>query len=317
MGRLLDDLLDVSRISRGKIELRKEAVEMIALVQEALQVSLPLVEAARHHVEVDLPDAPVWIDADPVRIAQIVSNLVNNAAKYTPPGGCIEVRLERTEYDSVLTVRDNGIGIEPGMLAHVFEAFVQVGSARHLAQGGLGIGLSLAKGLAELHGGSLDVASEGTGCGSTFTLHLPLAGGHLESPEHPGEAHAAPPPLQASILVADDNVDAVDSLALLLRARGARVAVAYDGEQALQKFAEDPADVVILDLGMPCVDGLAAARQLLQAKPRPFLIALTGRGRKEDEQASLRAGFDEHLVKPVDLHRLDAILHRVSTAGMS
>jgi PAS domain S-box-containing protein len=315
MGRLLDDLLDVSRISRGKVELRKEAVEMIGLVQEALQVSFPLVEAARHHVEVDLPDAPVWIDADPVRIAQIVSNLVNNAAKYTPPGGRIEVRLERREYDSVLTVRDNGIGIEPDMLAHVFEAFVQVGSARHLAQGGLGIGLSLAKGLAELHGGSLDVASEGKDHGSTFTLHLPLAGGQIESPAHPGEAHAAAPPLQASILVADDNVDAVDSLALLLRARGARVVVAYDGEQALQKFAEDPADVVILDLGMPCVDGLAAARQLLQAKPRPLLIALTGRGRKEDEQASLRAGFDEHLVKPVDLHRLDAILHRVSTRG--
>ncbi|MGZ5202742.1 MAG: ATP-binding protein, partial [Telluria sp.] len=319
MGRLLDDLLDVSRISRGKIELRKEPVEMIGLVQEALQVSQPLVEAARHHVEVDLPDEPVWIDADPVRIAQIMSNLVNNAAKYTPPGGRIEVRLARTNDSSVFTVRDNGIGIEPDMLAHVFEAFVQVGSARHLAQGGLGIGLSLAQGLAELHGGSLEVASEGRDRGSTFTLRLPLAGEQSASPEHPGKASAAQPASQPSILVADDNVDAVDSLALLLRARGARVVVAYDGEEALQKFSEDPTDVVILDLGMPCVDGLAAARQLVDADPRPFLIALTGRGRKEDEQESLRAGFNEHLIKPVDLDRLEAILQRVPLpqAGLS
>jgi PAS domain S-box-containing protein len=315
MGRLLDDLLDVSRISRGKIELRKELVDMNGLVQEALHVSLPLVEAARHHVEVELPKEPVWINADPVRIAQIVSNLVNNAAKYTPPGGRIRVRLLRSDHESILTVCDNGIGIEADMVAHVFEAFVQVGSARHLAQGGLGIGLSLAKGLAELHGGSLDVASEGRDRGSTFTMRLPLAVEHFESPEHSGEAHLAQPPLQASILVADDNVDAVDSLALLLRARGAQVVVAYDGEQALQKFAEAPTDVVILDLGMPCVDGLTVARQLMQANPPPFLIALTGRGRKEDEQASLHAGFNEHLVKPVDLDKLNAILSRVATGG--
>ncbi|MFK3741587.1 ATP-binding protein [Massilia sp. TN1-12] len=310
MGRLLDDLLDVSRISRGKIELRREPVEMSSLVQEALQVSRPLVEAGHHHVDVDLPGEPVWIEADPVRIAQIMSNLMNNAAKYTPPGGRIEVRLAVTGDGIVFSVRDNGIGIEPDMLAHVFESFVQVGSARHLAQGGLGIGLSLAHGLAALHGGSLEVASEGLGQGSTFTLRLPLPGEDM-SPAGQGHASDMPlPALQTSILVADDNVDAVDSLALLLRARGARVLVAYDGEQALQRFRDDPTDVVILDLGMPGIDGLTVASELAQADPRPFLIALTGRGRKEDESASLRAGFNEHLVKPVDLDRLGLILQQ-------
>lgn len=311
MGRLLDDLLDVSRISRGKIQLRKELVDMIALVHEALQVSMPLIEAARHHVELNVPSEPLWVHADTVRIAQIMSNLVNNAAKYTPPGGRINVRLESSFQEVLFTVQDNGIGIDPEMLPHVFEAFVQVGSARHLAQGGLGIGLSLAQGLAELHGGRLGVESEGSGRGSTFTLRLPRAVGHHGLLQHVKDEEIVPN-LQATILVADDNVDAADSLALLLRARGACVFVAYDGEQALQKFEENPADVVILDLGMPCVDGLEVARQLTQAKPRPFLIALTGRGRKEDQAESMLAGFDEHFIKPVDIDRLGAALQAVS-----
>jgi PAS domain S-box-containing protein len=307
MGRLLDELLDVSRISRGKIDLRKEPVNMGVMVHEALQVSLPLIESARHHVGLELLRDPVWVEADPVRVVQIMSNLVNNAAKYTPPKGRIDVRLARLNNNSVFTVHDNGIGIEPEMLPQVFEAFVQVGSASHLAQGGLGIGLSLAKGLAELHGGTLTVASEGRDRGCTFTLCLPLAAEHQALPKH-AKIDEVPLTLQANILVADDNVDAADSLALLLRARGAQVVVAYDGEQALQKFTERPADIVILDLGMPCVDGLEVARQLSQAKPRPFLIALTGRGRKEDHAESLLAGFDEHLIKPVDLDRLGSIL---------
>jgi PAS domain S-box-containing protein len=311
MGRLLDDLLDVSRIGRGKIQLRKETIELAGLVHEALQVSMPLIEAARHHVELVLPDEPVWVDADPVRLAQLMSNLLNNAAKYTPAGGRIEARLGKSDGHCVVSVSDNGIGIEPDMLSHVFEAFVQVGSARHLAQGGLGIGLSLARGLAELHGGTLSAASEGKDRGSTFTLRLPLAARDPDAcaPAACGEPAAR---LETGILIADDNVDAADSLAMLLRARGAEVAVAYDGEQALRMFGEHPAEIVILDLGMPRVDGLEVARALARVRPRPYLIALTGRGRKEDHAASLLAGFDEHLIKPVDLERLAAILQHAS-----
>jgi len=311
MGRLLDDLLDVSRIGRGKIQLRKETIDLTGLVHEALQVSMPLIEAGRHRVEIALPDEPVWVLADPVRIAQLMSNLLNNAAKYTPAGGRIEVRLEKSDAHCVFTVSDNGIGIEPDMLSQVFEAFVQVGSARHLAQGGLGIGLSLARGLAELHGGTLTAASEGKDRGSTFTLCLPLAGRHRDA-QLPAAGCEPAAKLEASILVADDNVDAAESLAMLLRARGAEVAVAYDGEQALKMFGESPADILILDLGMPHVDGLEVARRLAGVHPRPYLIALTGRGRKEDRTESLLAGFDEHLIKPVDLERLAAILQRAS-----
>ncbi|MGJ7917782.1 ATP-binding protein [Massilia sp. LXY-6] len=311
MGRLLDDLLDVSRIGRGKVELRKELLELTGLVHEALQVSMPLIEAARHHVEVVLPDGPVWVDADPVRLAQIMSNLLNNAAKYTPPDGRIDVVMTVSEPYAVFTVSDNGIGIEPDMLPHVFEAFVQVGSARHLAQGGLGIGLSLARGLAELHGGTLTATSDGKDRGSAFTMRLPLAAGRPDA-SATSVADATLAGLDTTILVADDNVDAAESLAMLLRARGARVSVAYDGEQALQRFYGEPADTVILDLGMPRVDGLEVARELMQAAPRPYLIALTGRGRKEDEAESLLAGFDEHLVKPVNLDRLIGLLQRRS-----
>jgi len=312
MARLLDDLLDVSRISRGKIQLRKELVDMTSLVHEALQVSMPLLEAARHHVEVKLPDGPIWVNADPVRIAQIMSNLLNNSAKYTPPGGRIEVQLQAADQSCAFIVRDNGIGIESKMLPHVFEAFVQVGSARHLAQGGLGIGLSLSRGLAELHGGTLTVKSEGKNKGCTFTFDLPLAA-NQQAAFAPSTNDAATSKLNTTILVADDNVDAADSLALLLRARGADVAVAYDGDQALQMFSERRFDVAILDLGMPCTDGLQVARQLTLISPRPFLIALTGRARKEDLAESASAGFDEHLIKPVDPEHLVAVLRRVSS----
>jgi CheY-like chemotaxis protein len=252
----------------------------------------------------------VWVDADPVRIAQVMSNLLNNAAKYTRPGGRIEVRLAREGGQALFSVADNGIGIEPEMLDQVFDAFVQVGTARHLAQGGLGIGLSLARGLVELHGGTLCADSAGLDRGSTFSMRLPLCAQPELVHQDPAFDGAALK-LEASILIADDNVDAAESLALLLRARGAQVAVAHDGEQALRSYRDTPAEIVILDLGMPRVDGLEVARQLSQLNPRPWLVALTGRGRKEDRVDSLRAGFDEHLTKPVDPHWLVERLRRV------
>jgi PAS domain S-box-containing protein len=309
MARLLDDLLDVTRISRGKVELRRETLDIAALVRESLQTSMPLIETGRHHLDLHLPADPVWIEADPLRIAQVVSNLVNNAAKYTHPGGVIAVRLESVESNAVFSVADNGIGIEQDMLGRVFDAFVQSGCARELAQGGLGIGLSLARGLVELHGGSIAVHSDGKDRGSVFTVTLPLAAQQPLALVQNGSDHVQM--LNQSILVADDNEDAADSLAMLLRARGAYVEVAHDGEEALQLFRAYPAQIAILDLGMPRLGGLELARELAQSHPRPYLVALTGRGRNEDRIDSLKAGFDEHLTKPVAPQQLIDLLARV------
>jgi PAS domain S-box-containing protein len=309
MSRLLDDLLDVSRISRGKFQLRRESTDFGNLVREALQISMPLIEAARHHIQVDLPDAPVWIDADPLRMAQVVSNLVNNAAKYTRPGGMIELRLRRHGDAASFTVADNGIGIEPEMLAHVFDPFVQSARGRDLSQGGLGIGLALARGLVELHGGTLSVHSGGKNCGSEFTVVLPTC---TQAPAAHHAADAGGASLAgAIILVADDNEDAAESLAQLLRLRGAQVEVAHDGEEALASFRQHPADIAILDLGMPKIGGLEVARLLAAAQPRPYLLAMTGRGRNEDRLDSVRAGFDEHMTKPVPPAELIELLGRV------
>jgi PAS domain S-box-containing protein len=310
MAHLLDDLLDVSRIGRGKIELHKTSVDLRRLIHDALQTSMPLVEAGKHQVNLDLPAAPVWVEADPLRLSQVLANLINNAAKYTGPGGIIDIGLAAGGGTARITVADNGVGIEAAMLGRVFEPFVQASSALHLAQGGLGIGLSLAKGLVELHGGTVTVASAGNGCGSRFCVTLPLAQASDGAPEEPcGEAPAAT--LRKTILIADDNEDAADSLALLLRGEGAQVEVAHDGEAALRMFRDHPADIALLDLGMPRMGGLEVALALSRSTPRPFLVALTGRGRREDRAASFEAGFDEHLTKPVAAQQLIELLQRV------
>jgi len=307
MARLLDDLLDVTRISRGKIELHRAPVELGRLLRDTLQTSMPLIEAGRHQVALDLCTEPVWVDADALRLTQVLANLINNAAKYTPPGGRIEIVLEEGAGQATVAVRDNGIGIEPAMLGRVFDPFVQVSSASHLAQGGLGIGLSLAKGLVELHGGRLEAHSEGQGRGSCFTVRLPAirppAAPDAAEPERGGGQR-----LRRHVLVADDNVDAAESLAWLLRSEGATVDVAHDGAAALRLFHAHPADIAVLDLGMPEMDGLEVAAILSRRSPRPFLVAVTGRGRQEDRAASLAAGFDEHLTKPVAPQELLALL---------
>jgi CheY-like chemotaxis protein len=310
MAHLLDDLLDVSRIGRGKIQLHKTSVDLRRLIHDALQTSMPLVEAGQHQVNLDLPAAPVWVDADPLRLSQVLANLINNAAKYTGPGGIIDIGLAAGGGTARITVADNGVGIEAAMLGRVFEPFVQASSALHLAQGGLGIGLSLAKGLVELHGGTVAVESAGSGCGSCFCVTLPLAPASDGAHEEPrGEAPAAM--LRKTILIADDNEDAADSLALLLRGEGAQVEVAHDGEAALRMFRDHPADIALLDLGMPRMSGLDVALALSRSTPRPFLVALTGRGRREDRAASFEAGFDEHLTKPVAAQQLIELLQRV------
>ncbi|WP_051933602.1 ATP-binding protein [Massilia sp. BSC265] len=310
MARLLDDLLDVTRISRGKIELHRAPVELGRLLRDTLQTSMPLIEAGRHQVALDLCDEPVWVQADALRLTQVLANLINNAAKYTPPGGRIRIQVKETDGEATVVVSDNGIGIAPDMLARVFDAFVQVSSASHLAQGGLGIGLSLAKGLVELHGGRLTAHSGGPGQGSAFTVSLPAIrpAATLDVAEQPD---GAGPRLRKHVLVADDNVDAAESLAWLLRSEGATVDVAHDGAAALRLFNAHPADIAVLDQGMPEVDGLEVAAILARRVPRPFLVAVTGRGRQEDRAASLAAGFDEHLTKPVAPRQLIDLLAKV------
>jgi PAS domain S-box-containing protein len=310
MARLLDDLLDVTRISRGKIELHRAPVELGRLLRDTLQTSMPLVEAGRHTVALDLCQEPVWVDADALRLTQVLANLINNAAKYTPPGGRIAILLEESCGEARVEVSDNGIGIEPDMLARVFDAFVQVSSASHLAQGGLGIGLSLAKGLVELHGGRLAAHSEGPGHGSAFTVTLPAIR-PAATPEAAEQRGATGARLRKHVLVADDNVDAAESLAWLLRLEGATVDVAHDGAAALRLFDAHPADVAVLDQGMPEMDGLEVAAILARRVPRPFLVAVTGRGRQEDRAASLAAGFDEHLTKPVAPQQLIDLLGKM------
>lgn len=311
MARLLDDLLDVSRISRGKIELRRARVELGRLLRDTLQASMPLIEAGHHQVRLDTWPEPQWVNGDALRLTQVFANLINNAAKYTPPEGMIEIALTTEGGEAVAQVRDNGVGLEPGMIERVFDPFVQVASASHMAQGGLGIGLSLAKGLVELHGGSLIAASEGPDKGSTFTVRLPLEGGADNPASEERAAHIAAP-LGCTVLVADDNADAAESLAWLLRSEGATVEVAHDGAQALRMFNVHPAEIVVLDLGMPEMTGLEVASVLSRRTPRPFLVAVTGRARQEDRLASFQAGFDAHLTKPVaPQHLVELLRHAI------
>jgi len=309
MSRLLDDLLDVSRISRGKIELRRARVELGRLIRDTLQTSMPLIEAGRHQVQLDLCAEPQWVDADALRLTQVLANLINNAAKYTPPCGVIEIALKAVDGMAEVTVCDNGVGLEPDMLERVFDPFVQVASASHLAQGGLGIGLSLAKGLVELHGGSITAGSEGAGKGAAFTVRLPLDSG-VEAAAGEQPAPSGEGTLCCDILIADDNADAAESLAWLLRSEGANVQVAHDGAQALRLFNARPAQIAVLDLGMPEMSGLEVAQVLSRRVPRPFLVAVTGRGRKEDRLASFEAGFNEHLTKPVAPQQLIDLLRQ-------
>lgn len=312
MARLLDDLLDVSRIGRGKIELRRSRIELGRLMRDTLQTCMALIETGGHQVALRLVDEPLWVDGDALRLTQVFANLINNAAKYTPPGGALEIGLRAENGEAVAWVADNGVGLDANMIERVFDPFVQVSSARHLAQGGLGIGLSLAKGFVELHGGSVRADSEGPGRGATFIVRLPMCEADA-APEASAEGQAPEGAVVGRrILVADDNVDAAESLAWLLRSEGASVMVAHDGAQALRLYHERCADIVVLDLGMPEMSGLEVAAILADKCPRPYLVAVTGRGRQEDRAASRAAGFDQHFTKPVAPQQLIELLRKVA-----
>jgi signal transduction histidine kinase/ActR/RegA family two-component response regulator len=309
MARLVDDLLDVSRVTRGKIALQKERVDLGALAARAAETCRPLFEGRRHALAVALPDGPVLVEADPTRLEQVLTNLLTNAAKYTEPGGRVGMALERAGGDVIVRVRDTGIGMPPEMLARAFELFAQGERALARAEGGLGVGLTMVRSLVEMHGGAVSAHSDGPGRGSEFVVRLPLLpNGHAEG-EAPHEA-AAPARRACRVLVVDDNRDSADSLALLLRLGGHAVQVAYDGRAALEAALAAPPEVVFLDIGLPGMDGHEVGRRLrAQAgMSGAMLVAISGFGQEEDHARSREAGFDHHLVKPVEPEAVQALL---------
>jgi two-component system CheB/CheR fusion protein len=317
MVRLVDDLLDVSRITHGSLELRRERVDLDRVLRAALETSGPVLSAAGHGFEVRLPTHPVFLDGDPTRLAQVFSNLLNNAAKYTPRGGRVTLEAEVEGDQAVIGVRDDGEGIPLSLLSYIFEMFAQADRTIERSHGGLGVGLTLVKKLVELHGGSVEARSEGPGRGSEFVVRLPLSTS-LDGTSAPIEEVASTPAMNGGrrIMIVDDNADAAESLSLLLEHMGHRVRVAYDGEQALVQAAADPPEIVLLDIGLPGLNGYEVARRMRQQEwGRPLtLIALTGWGQEEDRRRSQEAGFNAHIVKPVEPARLGKVLAEAEAA---
>jgi signal transduction histidine kinase/CheY-like chemotaxis protein len=311
MVRLIDDLLDLSRISRGKVELKRSRVELMKVLQQAVETSRPLIELGRHQLVTHAALERIDIDGDFARLSQVFANLLNNAAKYTEPGGRITLSVERRAGEAVVSIRDTGIGIPAAMLPKVFEMFTQIDNSLEKSQGGLGIGLSLVKFLVEMHGGGVEARSDGVGHGSEFIVRLPIlamAAGH----ENNGENEASPAVAKPHrILVVDDNRDAAITLAMVLNIMGNETRTAHDGLEALAAAAEFRPDVALLDIGMPKLNGYDTARRMrAETWGREIvLIALTGWGQEEDRRRSQDAGFNLHLVKPVAPADLKALLH--------
>jgi PAS domain S-box-containing protein len=312
MVRLVDDLLDVSRIMRGRIELRKEPVKLAAVVARGVETAQPMIDAQGQQLLVSVPPGPLRLEADPTRLAQVISNLLHNAAKFSQRAGRIWLTVERQGTEAVLRIRDEGAGIRPELLPHIFDLFVQGDRSMERTQGGLGIGLTVVRKLVELHGGTITAHSEGPGKGSEFVVRLPglqEAGDQDSAAAGPGSARVA---VARRILVVDDNVDAAESLAVMLRRQGHEVTLAHNGPEALQAAVEQPPDVVLLDIGLPGMNGYEVAGRLRQrlCAGDCLLVAVTGYGQDEDQQRSLEAGFDHHLTKPVDPDTLLDIITR-------
>lgn len=317
MVRLMNDLMEVSRITRGKIELQLDELALDQVIRGAVELSRPLMDAGKHTLTLHIPDAPLAVEGDSVRLTQVFSNLLNNAAKYTPEGGRVDVFVERDDGGhAVVRVKDSGAGIPASMLGAIFDMFVQVSGTARAAQGGLGIGLTLVKSLVELHGGTVDAKSEGVDRGSEFIVSLPLLERGMRAGKPSGGTHEALASRQR-ILVVDDNRDAAESLAALLELLGAQTAVAFSGTDALKKAESFDPSLGILDIGMPGMDGCELARRF-RAHPRHRgmgLIALTGWGQPDDRARIAQAGFDHHLLKPVDVESLSATLRKLGRHG--
>lgn len=308
LARLVDDLLEMSRIARGKVELKPEPVDLTTVLGSAIETSQPLIESARHRLHVAWPEQPLGLHADPARLTQVFVNLLNNAAKYMAPGGEIRVDARRHDGHAVVSIRDQGIGISPDRLAHVFDLFVQ---GEDGTQGGLGVGLCLVRDLVQMHGGQVEAYSDGPGRGSEFVVYLPLAVPQAEAPSAPVAPPCVLPSAPRRVLVVDDNHDSADSLGLLLGYLGAEARVAYSGQAALDMVADGFAPgLVLLDLGMPGMDGYEVARRLRQLPDgaAPTVVALTGWGQDRDKHRTQVAGFDLHMVKPVDAEDLKRLL---------
>jgi signal transduction histidine kinase/DNA-binding response OmpR family regulator len=311
LARLVDDLLDVSRITQGKIELQKELVNVAQVVSCAVETSRPLIEARKHQLSVQMPAEPLYVQADQARLMQILGNLLNNAAKYTEEGGHISLTAEQQGHEAVFRVRDSGMGIPPEMLSSVFDLFTQLNPSSDRSQGGLGIGLTLVRRLVELHGGTVSAYSAGPGHGSEFVVRLPALGADSARPSpFTRNGSVRPVKTRQRVLLVDDHLDGAESLATLLRLRGHDVHVCHDGPAALAATDCFNPEVVLLDIGLPGMDGYQVARQMRQkqAPQKPLLVAITGYGGEDDQVRSREAGFDHHLVKPVDLSALDKVL---------
>ncbi len=315
LARLADDLLDISRIAQGKIELCKEAVEIGAVVNDAVQMSKPHLDARNHNFEFTLPSRQLYVEGDPARLLQILVNLLNNAAKYTEPGGRVWLFVEEVEGQIEIRIRDTGVGIPQELLPHVFELFTQGEWTAEYSQGGIGIGLALVRRLVELHGGTIGAFSKGFGAGSEFLVKLPALASAATEKRAENTIAQTPASIDSKsqsrrILLVDDNVDAAKTLRMLLVLNRHEVQLAYDGATALQMAEEFRPDVILLDIGLPRMDGYEVARRLKANEhiKDTFLVAITGFGQAEDRERAMNAGFDAHLLKPVKLESLQAIL---------
>jgi PAS domain S-box-containing protein len=316
LERLVDDLLDLTRITTGKIALKREPVTLDTVINTAVESASPAIRAARHALKVVTPDEPLWVEADADRLSQVISNLLTNATKYTPRGGKIRVDVSRDDDQAVIGITDNGMGIAADQLPRLFEMFMQV-SRPEKTQGGLGVGLTVANRLVQLHGGSIEAHSRGLGCGAEFVVRLPLALTSAATPATPLEQHQ-PPSYPArrrlKVLVVDDNTDLVEMLALSVEGMGHDVRTALDGQSAISAALSYVPDVVLLDLGLPIVNGLDVARALRRHRnlANVRLVALTGWGQEYDRRHTSEAGFDYHLTKPTDPEILERLLAHFS-----
>jgi signal transduction histidine kinase/ActR/RegA family two-component response regulator len=310
MTRLIDDLLDLSRISHGKLELRREQVNLRAIVESAVEITRPVFEAQRHQLTIELPAEPVYLDADATRLSQVFSNLLNNAAKYTDHGGSVVLSAGRDGDHVVVRVKDNGVGIAPEDIHRVFEMFTQVGRSIEQSRGGLGVGLALSRWLVRLHGGTIDAHSDGVAQGSEFRVRLPVVTVARRRRQAVVSKAEASTVSRRRVLVVDDNRDFADGLAAILRLAGNEVCVTYDGLEAVGAAGMWRPDIVLLDIGLPLLNGYDTARRIRDTlgKRTPLLVAITGWGQEEDRRRSRAAGFDHHLVKPIDPAELAGFL---------
>ena len=317
MARLLDDLLDVSRVTRGKITLAPVRLDLRDVVRHAVEANRPLMEQNGHQLHVRLAPEPLWVEGDGIRLTQVLGNLLTNAAKFTPSGGTVEVSVRATGDRAEARVRDTGVGLVPEALDRIFGLFSQEDVTLDRREGGLGIGLTLVKRLVELHGGTVEARSAGRGCGSEFIVRLPLLPPALFLDATPAEGRAASPSSRLRVLIVEDNIDAAESLAALLALDSHEVRIAADGPTALRIAQAAPPDLALVDIGLPEMSGYEVVREMraLPEGQRIAMVAITGYGRKEDRERSRAAGFDQHLVKPVDLDTLHALLAQVGKAG--